>query len=335
MSMADPWPRALAEAWHPIAYAREIGARPVARMLMDRPVVVWRSADGLSVLEDRCPHRNVPLSGGRIDAGVLSCPYHGWEFGGDGQLLRVPGSSECPATAARAFPVIERAGLIWTSFATEPAPFPELPAAISDPTRDCFWWRVDSSQARIADAIENILDPMHSYFVHPGFVRASRKPIPMDLELRIDGQGCEARYTEARETMTWLQRFAEGDRVCSNNRYLAPSITEVEFVSTKGVTITITTVLSPEAKDRTRPYAHFAMRKGWMPGWIKRLALTMFLIPILKQDRAALRAQAQNVERFGETAYTMGPIDYFGPMIWRLLNGEPQPVETRHLRIVG
>ena len=333
--MADIWPIALARAWHPVAYAHEIGRKPVARLLMDRPLVVFRAAEGLAVLEDRCPHRNVPLSGGRMEAGAVACPYHGWRFAGDGRLVQVPGAAECPVLSAKAYPVVERAGLVWTNLSDDPASFPVLPVAIGDPVRNCFWWPLRASQGRIADAIENILDPMHSYFVHPGFVRASREPIPMDLELHLGPDGCLAVYTEARTTMTWLQRMAEGDRICSNNRFLAPSMTEVEFVGTKGISITITTILCPEAHDRTRPYAHFAMRRGLLPGWIDRLLLKAFLLPVIAQDRRALQAQASNIARFGGTAYTMGPLDYFGPMIWRLLNGQPQAVETRRYRIGG
>ena len=331
--MAENWPIALARAWHPVSYLHEIGAKPVARTLMDRALVVFRTADGVSILEDRCPHRNVPLSGGRMEDGAVACPYHGWRFAGDGRLVQVPGAATCPAVGVRAYPVVARAGLVWTNLSEDPAPFPILPDAIGHAARDCFWWPLEASRGRIADAIENILDPMHSYFVHPGFVRASRKPIPMDLELHLGPQGCLAVYTEARDTMTWLQRMAEGDRVCSNNRFLAPSMTEVEFVSTKGVSITITTVLSPETADRTRPFAHFAMRRGLLPAWVNRLMLKTFLRPVIAQDRQTLQAQASNIARFGGTAYTMGPLDYFGPMIWRLLNGQPQPVETQRYRI--
>lgn len=238
-----------------------------------------------------------------------------------------------PAVAARAYPVVERAGLVWTSLAADPLPFPDLPAEMEDPRYDAHWWAVDGSTARLADAIENLLDPMHSYFLHPGLVRASRTPNPMQVDLTTGPWGCEARYTENRETMTWLQRISEGDRVHSYGRYFAPTIVQIAFEGAKGLTIAISVVLAPEDHDRTRPYAHFATRKGIMPGWLKRMLITAFNLPILHQDRTALADQATNAARFGGPDYAMGPVDFFGPVIWRLLNGQPQAVGKQVYRI--
>ena len=78
--MIDAWPRGLARGWHPVAFVSDLGARPLAATLMDRPLAIFRSGDAVAILEDRCPHRNVPLSGGRCVGGQIECPYHGWRF---------------------------------------------------------------------------------------------------------------------------------------------------------------------------------------------------------------------------------------------------------------
>lgn len=53
-------------------------------------------ADGqFYIVENRCTHQNMPLSGGRIRNGYLSCPVHGMRYkldSGDplGELSRIP-----------------------------------------------------------------------------------------------------------------------------------------------------------------------------------------------------------------------------------------------------
>src|SRR5205823_4861808 len=88
--------------------------------LMDTPLVAFRGAGGrAAVAVDRCPHRNYPLSHGRITGeGTLECGYHGWRFDTGGGCVAVPGL----ATGATAGAVprrvathatLERDGIVW------------------------------------------------------------------------------------------------------------------------------------------------------------------------------------------------------------------------------
>ncbi len=39
------------------------------------------NVDGkLYAVDNICPHRGGPLSDGRLEGGVVSCPWHGWQF---------------------------------------------------------------------------------------------------------------------------------------------------------------------------------------------------------------------------------------------------------------
>jgi phenylpropionate dioxygenase-like ring-hydroxylating dioxygenase large terminal subunit len=48
---------------------------------------------GLTLVARGC--RLAPLSEGRIEAGQLTCSYHGWRFNGEGQCTRVPQVGGC------------------------------------------------------------------------------------------------------------------------------------------------------------------------------------------------------------------------------------------------
>ena len=46
--------------------AEELTAAPLARVIAGVPLVLFRSQGRAAALVDRCPHRNVPLSLGRM-----------------------------------------------------------------------------------------------------------------------------------------------------------------------------------------------------------------------------------------------------------------------------
>ena len=97
--------------WYVAASIPEIGRKPLRRIIMNEPVVFYRTEDGTPIaLEDRCPHRRLPLSMGRlIENDVLQCHYHGLRFDRTGACVRVPGQDMIPATArVKSYPVVER-----------------------------------------------------------------------------------------------------------------------------------------------------------------------------------------------------------------------------------
>jgi vanillate O-demethylase monooxygenase subunit len=54
--------RALRNQWYCAALSHEITQQPLARILLNEPVMMYRKSDGIPVaLEDRCCHRRAPL----------------------------------------------------------------------------------------------------------------------------------------------------------------------------------------------------------------------------------------------------------------------------------
>ncbi len=319
--MSGAWPAAVAAGWHPIARISDVRDRPIARQLMRQPLVVFRGPDAPIVLRDRCPHRGMPLSRGRVHEGTIACPYHGWRFGEGGRCIEVPGSDSIPAVVAEALPVTVRAGLVWTSLAAAPPPFPRLPAAMEDARLDRFWWKVAPSRARLLDAVENHLDPAHPHFLHPWMVRSPARRRPVRVRVRIDDAGAEAVYEEDGRPQGWMPRLLEGHRLRSIGRYYPPTIGEVAFEGRRGFALSIAVVFVPEADGVTRPYAHFATPRGRAPAWLKRWLLKAFHLPVLAQDRQALAWQADAISAAGKADYAIGPLDLLGPAIWRFANG--------------
>ena len=114
----SPMPHPVESAhWHPVAALADVQAQPVAVQLLDQSLVLWRDEAGaVHAWADQCPHRGARLSLGRVCAGRLECPYHGWQFAPSGQCVRVPALPDFvpPAGhAARVFAVQVWCELVW------------------------------------------------------------------------------------------------------------------------------------------------------------------------------------------------------------------------------
>ena len=67
--------------WYVACLSTELRRRPLSRAVLDTPMALFRDGAGVPhALVDRCPHRNAPLSIGRVRDGLLECRYHGWRF---------------------------------------------------------------------------------------------------------------------------------------------------------------------------------------------------------------------------------------------------------------
>lgn len=79
-------------AWYVACESNELLETPLARTIYGQPFVLFRDGVGRpGALLDRCAHRNVPLSLGRVAEGRLQCSYHGWQYDGGGTCVKIPG----------------------------------------------------------------------------------------------------------------------------------------------------------------------------------------------------------------------------------------------------
>ncbi len=80
----------------------------MSRWILGDPICFYRPRDGRPVaLVDRCIHRQMPLTMGRLTGDDVECGYHGILFGEDGRARRIPSQNgRCCATtgAARGSP---------------------------------------------------------------------------------------------------------------------------------------------------------------------------------------------------------------------------------------
>jgi renierapurpurin 18,18'-hydroxylase len=111
--------------WYPAAWSRELKAdRSYTARFAGEPIVLVRPAGGpVFALEDRCAHRQVPLSKGVVDGCGIRCCYHGWRYDGSGRCIDVPylGKGKLP-NGVRSYPCFERDGIIFVCRGWRPRP---------------------------------------------------------------------------------------------------------------------------------------------------------------------------------------------------------------------
>jgi phenylpropionate dioxygenase-like ring-hydroxylating dioxygenase large terminal subunit len=190
----------LRNQWYVAMPSSRLAHKPRATRVLDLELVLFRDREGIArALLDRCPHRGVRLSLGRMTEGALACGYHGWRFAGDGACVHIPslvhGQRIAAGCEVPAFRTVEQDGYVWV-WVADATPTPELPPAIPD--FDARRWLQGTVEMR-CDALkflENNFDWCHTYFAHvgshPAFFRTQKLGfVDHQYELRVSERGLD------------------------------------------------------------------------------------------------------------------------------------------------
>jgi len=314
-----------APGWYVACRSSELRARPVARVVAGVPLVVFRDKDGVAhALEDRCPHRGMPLSAGRVIDGEIQCAYHGWRFGSSGACRAIPGlvgDASRLERAATPRSLVERDGFAWAWIGDDtgarPQPFELKPLEGEQ-------GRIDlraSVEASLEDALENILDVPHTSCLHRGLFRSGKARHEIDVEVRRDVSSCQAEFHgEPRPDGLFGRLLApRGGVVRHVDRFVMPCIAQVEYALGDDVAIVGTHFLTPIEERRTLMHHVIAFRTR-LPGGVVRPAIHVLGSWLLRQDVRALARVTRNDARFGgATRHVSTELDVIGPHLRALI----------------
>jgi hypothetical protein len=107
------------------------------------------------------------------------------------------------------------------------------------------------------------------------------------------------------------------------DRFILPSIAQVEYRLGQDVHFLVTSLCTPITDFHTRMFAVVEFKTRFPARVVQRL-LEPFALRIFGQDAQILRAQAENIRRFGGEQYMSTDLDFLGPHIWRLLKQAEQ-----------
>jgi phenylpropionate dioxygenase-like ring-hydroxylating dioxygenase large terminal subunit len=162
--------------WLPALLSEELpepGCPPVRVKLLSERLLAFRDSSGkLGLVDEFCAHRGVSLWFGRNEQEGLRCPYHGWKYDVAGQCVEVPSepveSGYAEKIRLRAYPLIERGGVLWTYMGPPELqpPLPEFEFAMVGTKHRYVSKRLQESNW--LQAMEGGIDSSHSAFLHRG-----------------------------------------------------------------------------------------------------------------------------------------------------------------------
>ncbi len=154
--------------WYPLAWSDELKpGKALAKRFAGQPIALIRGKNGtVFALEDRCAHRQVPLSLGVVEGEQVKCHYHGWAYDKTGACVDVPylGKDRLP-NGVRSYPAREVDGLVFV-FPGDPAlAEARLPAALGSSQRKDYKTRRLNREVACHYTFmhENLFDMNHQF----------------------------------------------------------------------------------------------------------------------------------------------------------------------------
>jgi phenylpropionate dioxygenase-like ring-hydroxylating dioxygenase large terminal subunit len=160
----------LRNCWYAAGFSDDFGHALAARTFMGEAVVIYRTETGTPVaLEDRCAHRRLPLSMGRLAGDQVECGYHGLVYDHSGACVKIPGQANVPAGArVRSYPVLDRHSYLWIWMGeprlADPALIPDY-SAIDEAGEQTSRIRLHLACNYLL-TVDNLLDLSHLAYVH-------------------------------------------------------------------------------------------------------------------------------------------------------------------------
>lgn len=316
-------------AWYVAAWAKEVDRQLLERRLLGEPIVLYRKTDGTPVaLLDRCAHKLLPLSMGKLVGDNLQCGYHGMEYDCSGRCVRIPGQERIPPSAkVRSFPVVERDNAIWI-WMGDPA--------LADPTRihairnrDTPGWAVIDGQYLLYDTdylnvVENLQDPAHTTYVHAGSIgNPSASEVPVKVEQPAPDHVLAWRWTNDAPPPP-IDRKVGGftgltDR-CQYYHFFAPCVSRVDVVTMnagqehseenmdKGLRAFSYKFLTPQT-ERTTHFFWMHVRNYGVGDDVLDATLTEGMSRTFEEDNGILRAVQREQDGTGVRQMTWLAID--------------------------
>ncbi len=178
--------------WHPVGVSGWVTTKPQVTRVLGEDLVIYRTTNGVALVERRCAHRRVNLEFGRVEGDCIRCPYHGWLYDPTGQCIEQPaepeGSTFKDKIRIDAYPTQEVGGVVFGYFGPQPAPLLPLYDTLTNDEGVVKIIQTNLIQSNWLNLAENIPDLAHLPWLHGGsFQVVSGKKISYHWEPREYG----------------------------------------------------------------------------------------------------------------------------------------------------
>ncbi len=297
--------------WYAVEFSDRIDTRPYLLTLLDRELVLYRTADGcIQAMANACVHRGAALANGWVTDDCIVCPYHGWQFRADGSCRAIPSQPTAAKIPDRAnmtvYPVREESGWIWV-FVGEfnlaaAVPLPVLPQleAQRRKIQGEFHWHANYERV-----LENSIDFAHAPFVHGGAFGNPDAPQIDTLQIEQYPLGASGTVLLPANPPKGLWKFlttTQREPIKTRTGFFLPNLTFLEVnlpfgqlaIWTAHVPLDATTTVSKWRNFRTFFKGKWADRDAYQ----RTIAIFEQDQPIVESQRPELIADDLNAELF-------------------------------------
>ena len=291
--------------WYVIAQKNEIGKnKPKKYTIWGKNYAVWKDASNKYYgIEDECPHRGASLSCGVIDKkhNEIVCPYHAYQYAGNGELTKVPGQSAFLPSSnydTKRFSVVEHNGWIYLNVNYVPTDYPDDNLAIlnkniayEEPEADIYsnmtvlYLNTDfNAPPRVVT--ENSLDIMHIGFVHT-FGNKNQPAPTYEIPPHIIGRfHCRSNYGYMSGENSMVKKIFGIDKIDIENEFILPHTTIARVKFGNGLVNTIVTSACPISETETRLFVK--TYRNFMNGSIEDGMFRSMMRKTLMEDKAVI-----------------------------------------------
>jgi len=260
--------------WYAAAVASDVKpGKPKAVEVLGMKLVMFRDAkDGnkIKAINDICPHRAAPLSGGWLEEKnghtCVVCPYHGWAFDGKGKLHDVPAAEEGESWPKRplvsAFDIVERGGFVWLFYGSSSLPMEERPPIPMMPELEDPEWHPIYGEFEF-DAphwtvFQNAIDMAHIHFLHgDSFGNQDKPDIRAMKEIAHDAWGVVSEFKLTNKPVNPLWEFTSVPEVEVTAKAMLPSTSVISF--TLGAGVSFITFVNTVPIDENRSVNRYSL----------------------------------------------------------------------------
>ncbi len=279
--------------------------KPLPSELMGEWIALYRDNTGKAVaVTDRCLHRNARLSKGRVHQGNLACPYHGWRYGKNGEVVAVPSEGEKfqpkASMCLKTFLTREQDGYVYVQLEKEESLQPKAVPFLGKPGYSHVRL-VHIFEAEVPNCAENFIDIPHTTFVHPNIFRYQREPQRLLGEVEMEKGNVHIRYREESSNFGIFSKFLNKEKkeIFHEDHYYLPNFTHVEYRFVDGKHFNITSQSVPTRNGLTTVYTDLTYDYGiW--NWVAKPFVYITAKMIIGQDVRIMAQQSEVTKHFGE-----------------------------------
>ncbi|WP_127718386.1 aromatic ring-hydroxylating dioxygenase subunit alpha [Halobacteriovorax sp. HLS] len=314
----------LKENWYIACLSKELKKKPFKVKIYDELIVLFRTDKGVSAQPDRCLHRYTNLSDGQIKDNCIRCPYHGWTYDKDGNVIDIP--SEGPHRDNKVihknqtYSCIEQDGAIWIWMGKE-APTTSPPWRFPKTSENGWinYFMVTDFENNVTHLAENFMDVPHTVYVHKNWFRnKSFTKVPFTVDVK------DARvlvtYEQEKDEIGVLTKMILNPYkkpMHHTDEFIYPNITRVDYMYGNDHGFIINSQITPVSDYQSRVYTYIAY-KIVFGGHILKPFINFYTRKVIEQDVEIMANQGPNLKHFNDHTFRSTDADEVHIAIERL-----------------